>query len=76
MTAAGPLRQAKCSAPQTVKVRAGDLARYDDRSCHGSDADNALSRLWGTPWDAVSMYPRKLIYLQLYKALISLTLPE
>ena len=34
----------------------------------------SFQTLWGTPWDAVFMYRRKLMYIQSFTAPVSLTL--
>ena len=41
-------------------------------STNAQAAAGASRRLWGTPWDVFSMYPRKLIYIQLFTASVSL----
>ena len=45
-------------------------------STNAQAAAGGFPTLWGTPWDAISVCSRKLMYLQLLTAPVALTLPH
>ena len=64
----------------TDRVDAGSAledSTYDRLHEHqGAGSRAGFPTLWGTSWDAASMYPRKPIYIQIFAAEVALTLPE
>ena len=75
MGSAGPVQLTLPPLDLGPRLASVDSAYHRLHEHQRADSRTGFPTLWGTPWYAVSVNPRKPIYIQLFTAPVSLTLP-